>query len=146
MSAKKKATVEAGYKARIRKLKDQRDRAAAKASRLKDKNRRLEKAAADAQAEIKKLRKRLEREPRQIRPHQSTQSETSTQPTSPAIGETQGALPEPSPGVSPSRARPDASWTVVQLRAEARSRGITGLSGRSKADLIAALTEARGGR
>jgi hypothetical protein len=36
--------------------------------------------------------------------------------------------------------RPDASWTVAQLREEARRRGLTGLSGKPKAELITALT------
>jgi hypothetical protein len=35
---------------------------------------------------------------------------------------------------------PDASWTVAELRAEARPRGLTGLSRKSKAEIIAALT------
>lgn len=35
---------------------------------------------------------------------------------------------------------PDASWTVARLREEASSRGLTGLSGKNKAQLIAALT------
>lgn len=35
---------------------------------------------------------------------------------------------------------PDKDWSVVQLRAEARARGLSGLSRASKADLIAALT------
>lgn len=34
---------------------------------------------------------------------------------------------------------PNESWTVVQLRAEARARGMAGMSKKSKADLIAAL-------
>ncbi len=35
---------------------------------------------------------------------------------------------------------PDQSWTVVQLRAEARARGLAGLSNKSKTQLIAALS------
>ena len=34
---------------------------------------------------------------------------------------------------------PDESWSVVQLRAEARARGLSGLSRASKADLLSAL-------
>lgn len=34
---------------------------------------------------------------------------------------------------------PDSTWTVAQLRAEARSRGLTGLSGKPKAQILAAL-------
>ena len=35
---------------------------------------------------------------------------------------------------------PDESWTVVRLRAEARDRNLTGMSGKSKAELIEALS------
>ena len=35
---------------------------------------------------------------------------------------------------------PDQTWTVVQLRAEARARGIAGMSNKPKAKLLAALT------
>ncbi len=36
--------------------------------------------------------------------------------------------------------QPDASWTVVRLRAEARARGLNGVSTRSKAQLLDLLT------
>lgn len=35
---------------------------------------------------------------------------------------------------------PDESWTVVQLRAEARARGLAGMSSKSKGQLLAALS------
>ena len=35
---------------------------------------------------------------------------------------------------------PDQTWTVVQLRAEARARGLAGMSNKPKAKLLAALT------
>jgi septal ring factor EnvC (AmiA/AmiB activator) len=37
---------------------------------------------------------------------------------------------------------PSKSWTVVQLQAEARARGLTGTSNKSKAQLLTALSEA----
>jgi len=37
---------------------------------------------------------------------------------------------------------PDPTWTVAQLRAEARARGLTGLSGKPKAQILAALAPA----
>lgn len=37
---------------------------------------------------------------------------------------------------------PDATWTVAQLRAEARARGVKGLSGKPKAQILAALATA----
>ena len=51
-----------------------------------------------------------------------------------------GAVDTEDADASESAAGPDESWTVVQLRAEARSRGITGLSGKSKAQLLEALS------
>ena len=35
---------------------------------------------------------------------------------------------------------PDETWSVVQLRAEARARGLTGMSNKTKAQLIHALS------
>jgi len=35
---------------------------------------------------------------------------------------------------------PDETWSVVQLRAEARARGLTGISNKTKAQLLAALS------
>jgi hypothetical protein len=35
---------------------------------------------------------------------------------------------------------PDETWSVVQLRAEARDRGVTGMANKTKAQLLAALS------
>lgn len=35
---------------------------------------------------------------------------------------------------------PDGTWTVIQLRGEARARGLTGMSNLSKSELLAALS------
>jgi hypothetical protein len=35
---------------------------------------------------------------------------------------------------------PDETWSVVQLRAEARARGMTGMSNKTKAQLLTALS------
>jgi hypothetical protein len=40
---------------------------------------------------------------------------------------------------SPGGSRPDDSWTVADLRAEAKRRGLTGYSRKSKAELLADL-------
>jgi hypothetical protein len=54
-----------------------------------------------------------------------------------------GAAPDaPAPTAATSGTdprSPDASWTVAQLRAEARRRGISGLSNKPKAELVKAL-------
>ena len=43
------------------------------------------------------------------------------------------------PAASVGAATPDDSWTVADLRAEARRRGLTGYSRKVKADLLAEL-------
>ncbi len=44
------------------------------------------------------------------------------------------------PATADGAAGPDETWSVVQLRAEARARGLVGLSNKPKAELIAALS------
>ncbi len=45
----------------------------------------------------------------------------------------------PAPTVEPAEGAPDDSWTVARLRAEARARGLEGLSRKTKQQLIDAL-------
>lgn len=42
----------------------------------------------------------------------------------------------PSTGGATGRSRPDDSWTVADLRAEAKRRGLSGYSRKSKAELL----------
>jgi len=51
-----------------------------------------------------------------------------------------GASPVDLATTAQGRAVPNESWSVIQLRAEARTRGLVGLSNKPKADLIAALS------
>lgn len=48
--------------------------------------------------------------------------------------------PVTKPAIAEGAAVPDESWTVVQLRAEARARGLVGVSNKPKARLLAALS------
>jgi lysophospholipase len=50
---------------------------------------------------------------------------------------TRGAAPEPA--AAPTAPGPDDSWTVADLRAEAKRRGMTGYSRKTKAELLAEL-------
>jgi len=113
---KKSSTTEKDLKAKVKKLRAKLVRADAKAERWKGVARRHEKAATESQATVKKLRKRLDKA--------SASSSVAEAPTS-----------EP----AASAATPDDSWTVVRLRAEARSRGLAGFSGKSKAELLELL-------
>jgi hypothetical protein len=117
--SKKSGATKKDLKASVKKLRAKLDRADAKAERWKGVARRHEKAAAEAQATVKELRKRLD---------EASSAGSGTE-----------AEPETAAPASPSAA-PDESWTVVRLRAEARSRGLTGFSGKSKAELLDVLS------
>jgi hypothetical protein len=85
-------------------------------------------ARSDARAEM--LRHKLDRAKAALKPAPATTSKKaaasgdSTTETSTAYGLT----------------TPDETWTVVQLRAEANARGLTGMSDKTKEQLLAALT------
>ncbi len=53
-------------------------------------------------------------------------------------------MPSGRPVAQPTRVEvvtvPDETWSVVQLRAEARARGLTGMSNKTKAQFLAALS------
>jgi hypothetical protein len=116
-SSKKTDATEKDLRAKAEKLRSKLDRAEAKAQRWKGVARRHEKAANESRATVKKLRKRLDK------------------------ASSEGSVPEAAaPAAVSSAAGPDETWTVVRLRAEARSRGLTGLSGKSKAELLEALS------
>lgn len=133
MPAKKQsAATDKELRGKIKKLRSKLERADARAERWKTKAERLERTAAESEARVKKLTKRLDKASRTSGPRQPPAIEHAP--------ETAAATTDPTPVDSSPSAAPDASWTVVQLRSEARSRGIAGLSGKSKAELLAALT------
>ncbi len=102
----------------IKKLRSELDRADHKAKRLKSKVAQAEKTNTKLEARLKRLKKankRPEKAPRAAEP-----------PRAPVAHE-------------PANAGPDDGWTVAALRAEARSRGLTGLSRKTKAELLDAL-------
>lgn len=61
------------------------------------------------------------------------------QATSPMEGSAPGR-PVDGPTNADEVTVPDESWTVVQLRAEARARGLVGMSNKPKAHLLAAMS------
>jgi len=148
VSPKKQAAAEKELKAQVKKLRSRLEASDAKVARWKKKADRFEKAAAASQAEAKKLKKRNRRLERVSQPAETPSAAAVDEPAElPGLE----VVDEPTTDLSPdlstdlstepsdSGSAPDASWTVVQLRAEARSRGLTGLSGKSKAELLAAL-------
>ena len=87
-------------------------------------------AASRADARVDRLQKKLDRATTALKPV------AATGPNEPAG--TGGSVTEPTgpDGLTV----PDKTWTVVQLRAEARARGLTGTSKKTKSQLLAALT------
>ena len=114
---KQRKSEEKNLKATVKKLRSRLEKADADAKQWKKEAARQKEAATESERQVKKLSKRLKK--------------------ASAKGEPNRSAPVQVPQSNPPR--PDASWTVLQLRAEARSRGLTGLSGKSKAELLDAL-------
>lgn len=129
---KKSSSSEKQLKATIKNLKATLKRSDAKAARWRKKAKRHQAAAVSAQARVTKLEKKL------------AEAKRAASPPSPA----RDGLPSPAEVRAPETAHasgqptstPDASWTVARLREEARARGLTGVSRKPKAEVLAALT------
>ena len=133
--AKKKGSVAADkdLKATVKTLRSDLATTKAKLKQAKKKAARLERSLSDSKSQVKKLKKASTRSRESVPPvAESSAVEPSADSAAPAeISQ---------PASSTRDVTPDDSWTVVQLRAAARSRGLTGLSGKPKADLLSALT------
>ena len=132
MASKKTTPSKKKLEARVKRLEAKLERADAKAAQWKQKAKQHESALSSSQARVQELSEELPKR------------RTSRQPAA-----TRRAEPSAPAGSNATRTRastdthaskPDASWTLAQLHAEARSRGLTGLSGKKKAEVIAALT------
>ena len=108
------------------------ERADAKASRWQKKAKQHQAALAASQKRVTKLEKKLA-EARRTASQPSVNGDELSSPTEVVAAETSDAAGQPT-------STPDMSWTVVRLRAEARARGLTGLSSKPKAEILAALT------
>ena len=87
-------------------------------------------AASRSDARVEKLQKKLDRATAALKP---------TLVSGPNVAAGTGrSVTEPTG--SDGLTVPDKTWTVVQLRAEARARGLSGMSKKSKTQLLAALT------
>ena len=89
-------------------------------------------AAARSDTRAEKLQRKLDRAGAALEPVKAS---------APAESATTGR-PAAEPTAADGVTVPDPTWTVAQLRAEARARGVTGLSGKPKAQILAALTKA----
>jgi len=87
-------------------------------------------SASRALARVEKLHQKLDR------------ASAPREPLQPAVP--MDVMPPGRPVAQPTRVEvvtvPDETWSVVQLRAEARARGLTGMSNKPKAQLLAALS------
>jgi len=117
----------------MRTLEAKQHRAEEKAARWKGKAKIAQAEVADLTRRVGKLEKKLAKARSKVRePAPVSDRGRVASVTAEAPGET-GATRQPS-------GSPDATWTVAQLRAEARSRGISGLSNKPKSVLIEALS------
>jgi hypothetical protein len=87
-------------------------------------------AASRSDARVEKLQKKLDRAAAALEPVHAVGPVEAA-----ASGRTVGE-----PTAADGLTVPDQTWTVVQLRAEARARGLVGMSNKSKAQLLDALS------
>ena len=119
--AKKLKKSLASVRAELDKSQTKLEKTRAKAARRKEEVAEHRASAERSAARVKKLEKRL--------------NQAST-PADPNDGRSGGKVET----TSNHERVPDDTWTVVQLRAEARARGLTGMSNMTKAQLLSALS------
>jgi hypothetical protein len=106
-------------------------KATERAERWKAEAKAQEKSASRANARAGKLHQKLDKASAALKPGQDTAALTrATAPSRPVTE------PNNADGVTV----PDETWSVVQLKAEARARGLVGMSNKPKAQLLAALS------
>ena len=101
-----------------------------RADRWRKEAKAQKRSASRAKARVEKLNQKLDA---------ASAATERVQPAVPAEV-TASDLPETEPTTVDGVAVPDETWSVVQLRAEARDRGLTGMSSKTKAQLLAALS------
>jgi chromosome segregation ATPase len=101
-----------------------------KADRWKKETAAQRTAASRSDARVEKLQKKLDRAAAALEPVQAV-SPLEAAASGLTVGE---------PTAADGLTVPDETWTVVQLRAEARARGLVGMSKKSKAELLDAMS------
>lgn len=126
--AKKQAssTSEKTLKTKVKKLEAEVERARTRAGRWKDEAKQTKRQLAEQTTRADTLEKKL------AKARSAAASAKPRDASAPAAAD-----PASASGEAPSD--PDSTWTVARLRAEARTRGLTGLSNKNKAQLLAAL-------
>lgn len=105
-------------------------KATERAERWKTEAKAQKKSASRAGARAEKLQKKLDSATAALKPVQASA------PLAAAAADRPAAEPTTADGLTV----PDETWSVVQLRAEARARGLVGMSNKPKAELLAALS------
>jgi len=105
-------------------------KATERTERWKTEAKAQKKSASRAGARAEKLQKKLDSASAALEPVQASA------PLEAAAAGRPAAEPTTVDGMTV----PDETWTVVQLRAEARARGLVGMSNKPKAELLAALS------
>ena len=119
-----------GVRGQLTKTETKLTKANEKAERRKKETAAQRTAASRSDARVEKLQKKLDRAAAALEPVQAVGPLEAA-----ASGRTVGE-----PTAPDGLTVPDQTWTVVQLRAEARARGLVGMSNKSKAELLAALS------
>jgi lysophospholipase len=110
-----------------------------RADRWQNEAKAQKKSASRARARVEKLRQKLDDASAARKPVQPAAPVEAVHPASPM--ETMSAgRPVAEATTVDAVTVPDETWSVVQLRAEARARGLTGMSNKTKAQLVAALS------
>lgn len=140
-STKKSSTSKGELKSSLAAVRGRLTKTEAKLAMAKDKAERWKKealaqrrSAERSGARVTKLEKKLNK-----RLNRAETAPARRRPTGPGDTAASGH-PVAEPATADGVAVPDESWTVVQLRAEARARGLVGLSNKPKAQLLAALS------
>ena len=119
-----------GVRGQLTKTETKLAKANEKAERWKKETAAQRTAASRSDARVEKLQKKLDRAAAALEPVQAVGPLEAA-----ASGRTVGE-----PTAADGLTVPDQTWTVVQLRAEARARGLVGMSNKSKAQLLDALS------
>ena len=119
----------AGVRGQLTKTETKLAKANEKAERWKKQAAAHRTAASRSDARVERLQKKLERATAALKPV------AATGPNEPAGPDGSVTQATGSDGLTV----PDKTWTVVQLRAEARARGLSGTSKKSKTQLLTAL-------
>ena len=114
----------------LTKLETKLTKATGKAERWKKEAAAQRRASSRSGVRVEKLQKKLDRAAAAVGPIRAPG------PMEAAASGGPVAEPTAADGVT----GPDETWSVVQLRAEARARGLVGMSNKPKAQLLAALS------